>query len=222
MEITVPLAGADDWVKLNADQQVPMRVLYDEAMMARLAKAISSKAMGSSDRAGMLLDSYNLVKAGMMEAGALVRLLSSYTQEDDATVWEAIEMALSGLDKFTTDMPAVNARLQGLAKKLLAPLTEKVGWEARADDEHLTKLLRGTLIRLLSTFSYAEEGVKKEAKEVRGLVFVIFARRPILPYAIAASRPSANSSQWLVVLSRRRGSPSSSTTPPTCRPSPAT
>jgi hypothetical protein len=52
--------------------------------------------MGASDRAGMLLDSYNLVKAGMMEAGSLVRLLSSYTQEDDATVWEAVEMALGG------------------------------------------------------------------------------------------------------------------------------
>ena len=74
---------------------------------------------------------------------------------------------VTGLDKFTTDMPAVNARLQSLARKLLAPLMEKVGWEASADDEHLTKLLRGTLIRLLSTFSYAEEGVEKEATEVR-------------------------------------------------------
>jgi aminopeptidase N len=35
MEITVPIAGAGDWVKLNASQQVPMRVLYDDAMMER-------------------------------------------------------------------------------------------------------------------------------------------------------------------------------------------
>lgn len=46
--------------------------------------------MGASDRAGILLDSYNLVKAGMMKPGDLVKLLSSYVSEDDATVWEAL------------------------------------------------------------------------------------------------------------------------------------
>ena len=53
-----------------------MRVCYDKAMMERLSGAIKSKEMGASDRAGMLLDSYNLVKAGMMGPEDLVRLLS--------------------------------------------------------------------------------------------------------------------------------------------------
>ncbi|GMH85541.1 hypothetical protein TL16_g10260, partial [Triparma laevis f. inornata] len=167
IEIKVPISdsGPNAWVKLNAEQQVPMRVAYDSDMLKRLTFGISSKQMGASDRAGILLDSYNLVKAGMMKPGDLVKLLSSYVSEDDATVWEALGGVLVGLDKATQDIPIINNNIKSLAKRIIAPLVDLVGWEAQAEDGHLTKLLRGTCIRLLSIFSYSEEGVKDEANK---------------------------------------------------------
>ena len=110
--IKVPIEDSSSWVKLNAEQQVPMRVAYDSDMLQRLTAGISSKKMGASDRAGILLDSYNLVKAGMMKPGDLVKLLSSYVAEDDATVWEALGGVLVGLEKATQDIPMINANIK--------------------------------------------------------------------------------------------------------------
>ncbi|GMI25629.1 hypothetical protein TeGR_g13324, partial [Tetraparma gracilis] len=163
MAVTVDLAGGD-WFKFNADQQVPMRVSYPDDVMARMSAAIKSKAMGASDRAGLLLDSYALVKSGRGNAGSLMKLLTSYADEDDATVWEAIEGVLTGLDTVLVADEGIRADLNKVAKKIIAPLLAKVGWQAAKDDGHLTVLLRATLIRLLGTFMYDDEGVVAEAR----------------------------------------------------------
>jgi hypothetical protein len=141
-----------------------MRVSYPDDVMARMSAAIKSKAMGASDRAGLLLDSYALVKSGRGNAGSLMKLLTSYADEDDATVWEAIEGVLTGLDTVLVADEGIRADLNKVAKKIIAPLLAKVGWQAAKDDGHLTVLLRATLIRLLGTFMYDDEGVVAEAR----------------------------------------------------------
>ncbi len=165
MEIVVPIASASDFVKLNSEQQVPMRVCYDEEMMSRLQPAIASKSLSTSDRAGLLLDAFALVKAGHMSPGNLLKLLSSYTNEDDATVWEAIEGVLGGLDSVTMENTFINGKLHDVAKNIISPLIAMVGWSESESDGHLTKLLRGTAIRLLSSFCGKEAKVAAEAKE---------------------------------------------------------
>ena len=157
----VTLAG---FVKLNAEQQVPMRVCYDEEMVKRLVVGIKGKLMSASDRAGVLADAYALVKAGMMEPGQLIRLLKAYEEEDDATVWEALEGVLGGLNKATAENDLINGGVKKIGREIIGKLVAKVGWDAREEDGHLDKLLRGTMVRLLSVFCYDEEGVKKEAE----------------------------------------------------------
>lgn len=41
--VTIPLKSKTDFVKLNAGQEVPMRVHYSEEMLTRLSKAVESK-----------------------------------------------------------------------------------------------------------------------------------------------------------------------------------
>lgn len=161
--VTIPIS-AGGWVKLNAGQEVPMRVLPGEQMLARLATAVEKKTLKPIDRAGLLNDSYALVKAGHMSPEALMKLLGSYKDEDEYIVWEGIGAVLGGLDTILSDDDEMTAYLQKFAKKMVLELMKKVGWDSQGSDGHLTKLLRGIMISLLSTFAYDDPDVAKEAQ----------------------------------------------------------
>lgn len=51
------------------------------------------------DRASIVTDAYALVRAGRMGADQLVRLLPAYKEEDNSTVWKALDAVLLGLNK---------------------------------------------------------------------------------------------------------------------------
>jgi len=162
--ITVPLSNKDGWVKLNAGQEVPMRVKLTPTMIERLSSGIKSKALPSCDRAGLIADAYALVKAGQMKPDTLITLLSSYVEEDQKIVWDSISSVLGGLDTITSDDEEMNANFTKFARGLIVNLLKKIGWEAKETDGHLTTLLRGMMIGLLGTFCYDAADVVEEAK----------------------------------------------------------
>ena len=159
--VTIP---ATKWVKLNAGQEVPMRVLPGKEMLKRLSSAVKDKTLSPIDRAGLLNDSYALVKAGHMSPEDLILLLGNYKDEDNYIVWEALSAALGGLDAVLSDDEVLSGLFQKFAKTFVLSLLAKVGWEAKDTDGHLTTLLRGILISLLSTFAYDDPDVVKEAR----------------------------------------------------------
>lgn len=162
-QVTIPLNAASDWVKLNANQEVPMRVCYSKTMIDRLSGGISSMS-SPADRAGLLADSYALVKSGAMKPEVLLKLLSSYESETDCIVWESIESVLGGLHSVMSDDDAMAANFSNFAKKIVINLTNVVSWDASPSDEHLTSLLRGAMVRLLSKFCAEDTNVVNEAK----------------------------------------------------------
>jgi puromycin-sensitive aminopeptidase len=167
--VTIPLGvgsaggGKDRWVKLNAGQEVPMRVLHSAEMLRRLAFGIQDKSLHAIDRASLLNDAYALVKAGHQSPTVLIRLLGNYANEDDYIVWEGLSEALGGLNTILSDAPDICALFQPFAKKLVLNLMTKIGWDAKSTDGHLTNMLRGIMIGLLSAFAYDDEAVVKEA-----------------------------------------------------------
>jgi len=163
--ITVPLASKSDWVKLNAGQEVPMRVHYSEEMLTRLSKAVATKELSSpSDRVGLVLDAYALVKANqILSPGSLMKLLAGYKDESDYVVWQGISSALGGLTSVLSADETIYPKYKAFAKTLVLPLVEKVGWEAKPDDGHLSALLRGLMINLLCQFCSDDPDVAKEA-----------------------------------------------------------
>jgi len=162
--IEVPLRGPNDWVKLNLGQHAPLRVLYPPVLLARLAAGVRDKTLPATDRAGLLMDCFNLTKKGEIPATQLLTLIKAYEQEDNSTVWEALAQVLTALDKLLIQAPEIRKRFGHFASSLVKPAALKVGWDPRSDDGHLGKLLRATLINLLSLFCWSEPEVLGEAR----------------------------------------------------------
>ena len=164
--LTIPLgANKNGWVKLNAGQEVPMRVQCTEEMLKRLAQGIESKELAPADRVGVISDAYALVKANqLMKPEALVTLLASYKNEDNCVVWQGLSDAIGGLELILSDDEALSEYFKSFAKTLILPLVDLVGWESKEEDEHLMAILRGIMVGLLSTFCSDDEVVAKEAK----------------------------------------------------------
>jgi puromycin-sensitive aminopeptidase len=164
--ITIPLKSKSDWVKLNAGQEVPMQVHYTDEMWSRLAKAIETGEMNSpSDRVGLVMDAYALVKANkIMSPESLVKLLAGYKDEDDCVVWQGLADALDGLEIVLSEDEKISTDFSNFASNLVLPLVDKVGWEAKPDDAHLTSILRGIMVLLLCTFCAEDPGVKSEVE----------------------------------------------------------
>lgn len=163
--IEVPLPTADGWVKLNAGQEVPMRVINTTNMVKRLAKGIKSKTLPICDRAGLISDAYALVKAGQMPPEDLIRLLSNYNEEEEYIVWQGLSAVLGGLKSLMdANDSEMHDRFINVARKLVLHMIKVVGWTKKDTDEHQTVLLRSTIIGLLSSFCSTDETIALEAK----------------------------------------------------------
>ena len=163
-KVEIPLSSANGWVKLNAGQEVPMRVLPTATMIERMSAGIKNKTLPVCDRAALVTDGYALVKAGHMKPEDLIKLLSSYTNEDAYIVWSGLSEVLSGLNTITQDDDAMNANFRKFARGLVITLKDSVGWEKQADDGHLAVLLRSIMTGLLARFCYEDVSVVEEAK----------------------------------------------------------
>lgn len=164
-KITVPLSGPDGWIKLNAGQQVPLRVCPSPKMVEGFARGISSKHMSTSDRAGVLSDVYALVKAGELSPEVLFKVLSAYRGETEYTVWETIESVLISLDTVASGNPIIVELFRKFAKGLVGELANVVGWDPAPSDGHLTSLLRALMVRLLARFCSSDEAVVANARD---------------------------------------------------------
>uniref|UniRef100_A0A7R9ZKT4 ERAP1-like C-terminal domain-containing protein n=1 Tax=Craspedostauros australis TaxID=1486917 RepID=A0A7R9ZKT4_9STRA len=140
-----------------------MRVQCTSEMYNRLRKAIETKELQPADRVGLVMDSYALVKAGKMKPEDMMKLLASYSKEDDTIVWQGLTDALGGLEVILSDDDVMYPSFLAFAQKLVLPLVDLVGWTPSADDKHLTGLLRGNMVALLKTFCYKDEAVASEA-----------------------------------------------------------
>jgi puromycin-sensitive aminopeptidase len=161
--VTIPVSGGG-WVKLNAGQEVPMRVVNTPEMLQRQATGIQNKTMHEIDRAALVNDAYALVKAGHQSPESLIELLGKYKDEDSYIVWEGLSEALGGLNTILSENNEMSEMFQAFAKKMVLNLMVKVGWDSQESAGHLTTLLRAIMIGLVSTFAYDDEVVVKEAK----------------------------------------------------------
>lgn len=162
--IDIPIPSENGWIKINAGQEVPMRIVPTPTMIERLSQAITSKKLPVCDRAALIADGYALVKSGHMKPEELIQLLSNYFDEDSYIVWQGISDVLSGLNTVTQDDESMNANFISFARRLVLKLHNIIGWEKHENDGHLSVLLRSTMVGLLSQFCYEDENILNEAR----------------------------------------------------------
>jgi puromycin-sensitive aminopeptidase len=91
-EITLTLdnISEDDWIKFNFNSIGLYRVKYESKTLARLNQPIAKKIISPQDRLMIQDDVAALCNAGHQSFVDYLKLLPSYKDEDNFTVWKAI------------------------------------------------------------------------------------------------------------------------------------
>jgi aminopeptidase N len=91
-EITITLENIvdDDWIKLNYNSVGLYRIKYDSKTLARLNEPIAKKILSPQDRLMIQDDVAALCNAGHQSFVDYLKLLLSYKDEDNFTVWKSI------------------------------------------------------------------------------------------------------------------------------------
>ena len=91
-EITITLENVreDDWIKLNFNSIGLYRVKYESQTLARLNEPIAKKSISPQDRLMIQNDVAALCNAGHQSFIDYLKLLPSYKDEDNFTVWKAV------------------------------------------------------------------------------------------------------------------------------------
>jgi aminopeptidase N len=91
-EITITLENLseDDWIKLNYNSIGLYRVKYQSNTLGRLNEAIANKTISPQDRLMIQDDVAALCNAGHQSFVDYLKLLLSYKEEDNFTVWKSI------------------------------------------------------------------------------------------------------------------------------------
>jgi puromycin-sensitive aminopeptidase len=149
------------WVKVNAAQTGFYRVSLPQEDWAALAPAVESRELAPTDRLGVQSDAYALSRAGYLPITRFLGLAASYREEVDSTVWRDLAGNLGDLDQIIAQEP-FHDRFRTLARNLFAPLSVRMGWEARAGETHLDALLRSLALGQAGYFG--DEAPVREAK----------------------------------------------------------
>jgi len=159
MDIEVPIGSVADtaFVLINDGVRTPMRVAYTAEMRARLSLAVKAGKVAVADRSQLVMDAFALSKAGRLAVDDLMRFLAGFCGERAYTAWEALAMALAGLDRIL-----MGGAPEDMYKRFLAFCedfvwrsweTAGLGWDARPADGHTDGLLRGLLMKMVARFA---------------------------------------------------------------------
>lgn len=155
----------EQWVKINSGQKALCRVAHSSEMIARLQPAIVEATISGVDRAALLLDSYELAKAGLCQPEVLIDLLKCMDDEDEAIVWSALATVLGGLNLLMESIsPELHAAFKALGRKIVLPALNTLGWEPKKTDGHTDRLMRTAVLNLLSVVADTDESIVAEAR----------------------------------------------------------
>jgi hypothetical protein len=99
-----------------------------------------------------------------MKPETLIKLLSSFTDEDSYIVWQGLADVLTGLQTVMQEDDVMCNNMIRFAQSLVLKLVSLVGWEKKDDDGHLTVLLRSTAMNLVCLFCFDDGTIQAEAK----------------------------------------------------------
>lgn len=151
MEIVLDNVSSDDWIKINPGTVGYYRTRYSKEMLEKLMPAVESMQLPPLDRLGLIDDMFAMVQAGKASTVDVLRLVGSYRNETNYTVWTAITNSLANLHiliSHTDLMEDFNI----FGRSLYEPVAARLGWEPRENENHLDTLLRSLVLTRLVSF----------------------------------------------------------------------
>ncbi|XP_062591652.1 puromycin-sensitive aminopeptidase-like [Saccostrea cucullata] len=162
IEVTVPNVKPKEWVKVNMESVGVYRVQYTSETLDKFIPAIKNKNLPPRDRLSLQSDLFALARAGMISTVDVLKVVGSFVNEDNYTVWSdlasnlgQISILLQNTDGFE-DFKAFNRRL-------FKPVAQTLGWDPKDGEGPLAAMLRDLALTRLG--KYGDEETVSEAKK---------------------------------------------------------
>ncbi|WP_395495683.1 M1 family metallopeptidase [Acetobacter sp. KSO5] len=148
---TLRVAGCDAPLKLNLGESGYYRVQYSAPAFASLLK--NATHFAPVDRANLLGDQFALFRSGQAPLSAYMDLANSLlsAQESDIAVLEEIIGRFETLDQYLKGSPD-RAAFRAYARKQLAPVLARLGWDQKVGENVLDTMLRPSVISVIGRF----------------------------------------------------------------------
>ncbi|CAF3332001.1 unnamed protein product [Rotaria socialis] len=188
-EITITLNNVSehDWIKLNYNSIGLYRVKYESKTLARLNEPIANKTISPQDRLMIQDDVAALCNAGHQSFVDYLKLLLSYADEDNFTVWKSIASTMGDLSSLLEYTDYFD-QFKRYRLKLFSSIQQKVGWDPKQDENPLVAMLRPMILSIMG--KSGDQAIIDEAKKrfqqhingdlidpnIRGAVYVIVSR----------------------------------------------
>nr|XP_034185421.1 putative aminopeptidase-2 [Osmia lignaria] len=141
---TDSLPNKNDLILLNLQQSGFYRTNYDNQTWKRIINVLKSdqrEKIHEINRASLIDDLMNLGRAEMVDYDIVFSATQYLTQETDYIPWRAFFNNFNYLHKHMQERDAYGA-FKRYASSLLLPIYNKLGFEDKETDSHVTKLFR--------------------------------------------------------------------------------
>lgn len=133
----------DEPLSVNADAVGFYRVSYDEATLALDTQNFAGLPAG--DKIALLDDSWALVLAGELPLRGYLALASSMGRDTNTRAWQQIAAALGSIEHDERGSAGYTG-FTALARSIIKPMAEQLGWEPQAAETPDVQELRRTLL----------------------------------------------------------------------------
>lgn len=155
MQIELNDISEADWVKVNPGTIGYYRTRYTAEMLDQFIPSIRDQTLPPLDRLGLLDDLFALVQAGRAPTVEVLKLIEAYRNESNYTVWTSITNSLIKL-QILLSHTALEDQFNAFGIRLYKPIADRLGWDAKPDENHLDTLLRSLVQNRLATYNCQE------------------------------------------------------------------
>ncbi|CAK1546283.1 unnamed protein product [Leptosia nina] len=149
LAVDIPGLSDAEWYIINKQQTGYYRVNYDLRNWRALANALqtSHEVIHLLNRAQIVDDSFNLARTGRLDYEFALDVSRYLVNESDYIPWGSANNAFAYLDVVLSGTDAY-PHFQEYVRELSAPLYQRLGFVAQADEEHVTAFHRNIVLNL--------------------------------------------------------------------------
>ena len=142
-EIRIPLNGVPEWVVANEGGHGFYRVRYEASLLSALLRE-PAENLSPIERFNLISDAWAATLAGITPVTEYLDLTARFANETNRYVWLPLLASFGYLSRVLLHEEGQFARF---VRARLGSAAARLGWEARRDDDDLTRQLRGDILR---------------------------------------------------------------------------